>query len=167
MIVKQFFLVLFSQDFKDDVDKHEPLYNGVYDASEPLFNKCKELGVENGVEEIQNNIGELDERWNRLNGFVDKRKERINEIGRKLEDCQKELQPIEELITAAKKTIQEPLLFGDDVDKGKELHDKLQVTSNTYCIISDKRPISNSPSPPRNKPVFLLEDAVGAPLKGC
>ena len=81
----------------------------------------------NGTDFIDGQTKDYNDRLNSLKKFASEEKHRIIEIGKKLDECQEKLSPIEELVGRAKRTISDPLLFGDDVEKGQELLQKIEV----------------------------------------
>ena len=92
-----------------------------------LVNKCNELNVSNGVDHIDGEMRDLNDRYSSLNAFADKERERILEIGRQLDECQIQLTPIEDLIRLARRTLDEQALFDDDRDQGRKLIDDIEV----------------------------------------
>ncbi len=81
----------------------------------------------NGTDFVDGQRKEYRNRLDSLNRFTNNEKERIIEVGKKLDECQQRLSPIEDLVRSARRTIQEPLLFGDDQMKGKDLLRKIEV----------------------------------------
>ena len=85
------------------------------------------MHVANGVDYVDGQINDFGERLKGLNMFADSEKERIIKIGKRLDECQIQLTPIEELIRVARRTMEEQALFGDDADRGQRVIEKIEV----------------------------------------
>ena len=131
----KFSQIVSPQDFKKDINDHETLHNGVHECSEPLLKECKDLVVENGVHEITDDLEDYDRRWVELNGFVDSRKDKIEEATAAVQKIHDELGPIKEMVTEIVEIISKPFVFGDDTTKGEELLEKLKVIDLGFFMI--------------------------------
>ena len=92
-----------------------------------LLKQCNTMHVTNGVDHVDGQMNDFGERLKGLNMFAVSEKERIIEIGKRLDECQIQLTPIEELIRVARRTIEEQALFGDDADRGQRVIEKIEV----------------------------------------
>ena len=94
-----------------------------------LIKKCHDLEVANGLDHVDGQMKEFDDRYRSLKAFADKERERILEIGKQLDECQIHLTPIEDLIRLARRTLDETLLFDDDNDQGRKIISDIEVSS--------------------------------------
>ena len=104
-----------------------------------LVNECNSRNVTNGVGHVNGHMKVLNGRYEDLNSFADNEKQRILEVGKRLDACQIQLTPIEDLIRTAKRTMEEQTLFQDDEAKGKQLVDRIEVSNegnHTTCLNS-------------------------------
>ena len=77
---------------------------------------------------------ELDERWDELKKFVEDKESEISEAQDTLENVSEELKPVEGLLSKIDEIFSKPMLFGDDVDKGRDLLDQLKVYSFLFIV---------------------------------
>eukprot|EP00794_Sanderia_malayensis_P004727 gene4727-5350_t len=120
------------EEFEEDVNRNRPAFGRLQAANDCLLEQCDNMHVTNGVDCVDNQTKEYRARLDSLERFTSNEKERIIEVGKKLDECQERLSPIEDLVRNAKKTIHEPLLFGDDEVKGKDLLEKISDLKNEF-----------------------------------
>lgn len=108
-----------------------------------LVNKCRDMNVTNGIEHVDGQMNDYNERLTSLKEFADKEKERVVEIGKQLDECQIQLAPVEDLIRIARRTLHQQPLFGDEADAGRKIIDDIEVNQIdiatkvvrvTYCF---------------------------------
>ena len=116
-----------TQEFINDVQNHEPLYNGYHETNDPIFVTCKELNLTKGVPEFKDEIDETDSRWKKLNGELENRLINCNDILKRLSDCTEKMRPMESLLDEIKDLMKAPTRFGGDVGKGKDVKEKIKV----------------------------------------
>ena len=118
--------------------------------------------VENGVDEISDEVKELDVRWDELKRFVEDKENEISEAQDTLENVSEELKPVEGLLSKIDEIFSKPMLFGDNVDKGRELLDQLKVCSLLFIVHT----VINNPSPSTSSHLILTANIVDLNLLG-
>ena len=115
------------QNLKKEIEKSEPIFAGVEKVSEPLFEECNNLNVENGIDEVGKEMDDFKERHEALKVFLLEREEKVNEAEDSLANVTNELKPVGELMSEIEMFISHPIRFGDDVKKGQEALEKIEV----------------------------------------
>ena len=119
--------LLSTQKFKDDVHEHESLFYNYRETNDPIYITCKELQINKGLPDIQEEVRVTEKRWQQLNQEVEQREWDIGNVLERVEECKKRLQPLQEVVTHVKHMLTHPRPFGDDLEEGRKEIDKVQV----------------------------------------
>lgn len=103
------------------------MYENFKEVNNPVFVTCKELDITKGLPEQQDEVDAVDERWKKLNSDLDEREKNCEDVLKKLADCSDQLKPLEELVENTQNLVKSPVLFGADLEKGKEAKEKIKV----------------------------------------
>ena len=122
-----FYSIFQMQELKKEIESHKLMFENITRLSEPLFEECKNLNVENGVDEVSQQQDDFLSRWNGLRVFVEQKDAAIEQVQNTVENVVKELKPVQGLINDVEKFVSNPIRFGDNVEKGEEFLAKSEV----------------------------------------